>query len=562
MSMRPLYEQYLDCPLTYATYDDFNKHFRIKRPESFNFAFDVADRIAREDPARLALLWTDENCACVRYTFRMLMEESNRAANYFRSLGIQKGDKVLLILRRHLQFWPILMALHKLGAVAVPATHLLTEKDIRYRVDAADIKAAVVTHRSEALMKALRNAASACESLETLIVLEGDREGFQSYAAEMPKQPETFAKPRGEAYAHNSDTMLLYFTSGTTGMPKMVTHDFYYPLGHIVTALYWQQCIDGGLHLTISDTGWAKSVWGKLYGQWLCGSAVFVYEFERFLAKDILRKLDEHNVTTFCAPPTMYRYMLQEDFSDYDLSALKHYAIAGEPLNPDMAAEWLKRTGVELREAYGQTELVVTLATFPFMKVCPGSMGKPSPLFNVDIIDEEGNSCPPGETGEIVVRTEDGSLPVGMFSGYYRDEALTRSVWSGGVYHTGDTAWRDEWGYYWYVGRADDIIKSSGYRIGPFEVESALLEHPAVLETAITAVKDSLRGQVVKATIVLKPGYEPKEDLKTELQNHVKKNTAPYKYPRVIEFVTELPKTISGKIRRVELRELDDKKPQ
>jgi len=289
---------------------------------------------------------------------------------------------------------------------------------------------------------------------------------------------------------------------------------------------------------------------------------VFVYDFERFVAKDILRVMSEHKVTSFCAPPTMYRYMLQEDFSVYDLSALKHYSIAGEPLNPDMAAEWLRRTGIELREAYGQTELVVTLATFPFMKVCPGSMGKPSPLFNVDIVDDEGNSCPPGVTGEIALRAEKGNLPVGMFSGYYRDDALTKSVWDNGVYRTGDTAWRDEWGYYWYVGRADDVIKSSGYRIGPFEVESALLEHPAVLETAITAVPDELRGQVVKATVVLKPGYTPSEALKLELQNHVKKITAPYKYPRIVEFADSLPKTISGKIRRVELREIDRNKHQ
>ena len=480
--MKPLYTEYLDCPINYTTYDDFNKHFSIKRPDSFNFAFDVADRIAQEEPERLAVLWTDENGASERYTFGMLLEESNRAANLFASLGIRKGDKVLLILRRHLQFWPILMALHKLGAVGVPATHLLTEKDIKYRVDAADIKAAVITHRDPHLLTAAVHAKVECKSLETLVVLDGDQEGFHSYSKEMPLQSVAFDKPQGENYAHNHDMMLLYFTSGTTGMPKMVAHDFFYPLGHIVTALYWQQCIDGGLHLTISETGWAKSVWGKLYGQWLCGSAVFVYEFGRFVAKDILKQLTENKITTFCAPPTMYRYMLQENFDEYDLSSVKHYSIAGEPLNPDMAAEWLRRTGIELREAYGQTELVVTLATFPFMKVCPGSMGKPSPLFNVDIVDDDNQSCEPGVTGEIVIRTTDNDIPIGMFLGYYRDEALTKGVWNHGIYRTGDTAWRDEWGYYWYVGRADDVIKSSGYRIGPFEVESALLEHSAVLE--------------------------------------------------------------------------------
>ncbi len=555
--MKPLYVDYLDCPVQYATYDDFNKRFRLKRPQSFNFAYDVADRIAMEEPDRTAVLWTDETDASIRYTFGQLKEDSDRAANLLSGLGIGKGDKVMLILRRHLQFWPIIMALHKIGAIAVPATHLLTEKDIVYRVTAAGIKAAIITDKDESVLRAAEAARGKCEGFTTLLVLRGEREGFVSFENGLKSASALWQKPEGDRYPHNLDTMLLYFTSGTTGMPKMVIHDYFYPLAHIVTALFWQQCIDGGLHFTISETGWAKSVWGKLYGQWLTGSAVFVFDFERFVAKDVLRKMSEHHVTSFCAPPTMYRYILQEDFAKYDLSALKHCAVAGEPLNPDMAAEWLKRTDINLLEAFGQTELVVTLATFPFMKVCWGSMGKPSPLFDVDIIDEEGNSCPAGVTGEIVVRTVDGELPIGMFGGYYQNPELTKTVWDGGIYHTGDTAWRDEWGYYWYVGRADDVIKSSGYRIGPFEVESALLEHPAVLETAITAAPDELRGQVVKATIVLKPGYTASEALKTELQEHVKRITAPYKYPRIIEFVTELPKTISGKIRRVELREKD-----
>ncbi len=550
--MKPLYTEYLNCPTTYATYDDFNKKFRIERPHGFNFAYDVADRIAMEEPERLCVLWTDENGACIRYTFGQLKQESDRAANLFASLGIRKGDKVLLILRRHLQFWPILMALHKLGAVAVPATHLLTEKDVLYRVEAAGIKMAVISHKDESVLLAAQKAQAACPCLETLMVLQDEREGFHSYAREMPLQSDVWQKPDPCPCDH--DLLLLYFTSGTTGMPKMVTHDHYYPLGHIVTSLYWQQCMDGGLHFTISETGWAKSVWGKLYGQWLTGSAVFVYDFERFIPRDILKQMSQYGVTTFCAPPTMYRYLLQENFAGYDLSHLKHCAVAGEPLNPDMAAEWLKRTGIPLLEAFGQTELVVTLATFPFMKACPGSMGKPSPIFDVDLVDAEGTSCPPGVTGAIVIRTE-GEAPIGMFSGYYDDPALTKTVWDDGLYHTGDVAWRDEWGYYWYVGRADDVIKSSGYRIGPFEVESALLEHPAVLETAITAAPDELRGQVVKATIVLKPGWEAGDALKKELQYNVKKTTANYKYPRIIEFVPELPKTISGKIRRVALRQ-------
>ena len=555
--MKPVYLDYLECPTQYATYDDFNKKFKIDYPKDFNFAYDVADRIAKEEPERLAVLWTDENGEAIRYTFGELLEESNRAANLFTKMGVQKGDKVMLVLRRHLQFWPIVMALHKIGAVAVPATHLLTEKDVFYRVNAAGIKLIVLTHRNETILKAAQAALEGCESLEALMILKGEREGFSSYEKEMPECSADWQKPAGEAYPHNDDPLLLYFTSGTTGMPKMVTHNHFYPLAHIVTSLYWQQCIDGGLHFTISETGWAKSVWGKLYGQWLTGSAVFVYEFERFIARDILRQIADHNVTSFCAPPTMYRYMLQENFAGYDLSALKHCAVAGEPLNPDMAAEWLKRTGIPLLEAFGQTELVVTLATFPFMKVCPGSMGKPSPIFDVDLVDENGQSCPAGVTGEIVVRTQEGNPPVGMFLGYYQDPEQTKTVWADGLYHTGDVAWRDEWGYYWYVGRSDDVIKSSGYRIGPFEVESALLEHPSVLETAITAAPDELRGQVVKATVVLKPGFTASDELKKELQEHVKRTTAPYKYPRIIEFVDELPKTISGKIRRVEIREED-----
>jgi acetyl-CoA synthetase len=553
--MKPVYLDYLDCPTQYATYDDFNKKFKIGRPQSFNFAYDVADRIALEEPDRLAVLWTDENGESIRYTFGNLLEESCRAANLLTKLGVGKGDKVMLVLRRHLQFWPIVMALHKIGAVAVPATHLLTEKDVFYRVNAAKIKMIVTTHRNETILKAAEAAKNGCESLETVMILKGEREGFVSYEKLLAEASPDWQKPAGDAYPHNQDMLLLYFTSGTTGMPKMVSHDHYYPLAHIVTALYWQQCIDGGLHLTISETGWAKSVWGKLYGQWLTGSAVFVYEFERFIARDILRQIAENGVTSFCAPPTMYRYILQENFAGYDLSALKHCVVAGEPLNPDMAAEWLKRTNIPLLEAFGQTELVVTLATFPFMKVCPGSMGKPSPIFDVDLVDENGQSCPAGVTGEIVVRATKEDAPVGMFLGYYKDPELTQSVWSDGLYHTGDVAWRDEWGYYWYVGRSDDVIKSSGYRIGPFEVESALLEHPAVLETAITGAPDELRGQVVKATIVLKPGFMASEELKVELQEHVKHTTAPYKYPRIIEFVSELPKTISGKIRRVELRQ-------
>ena len=554
--MQPLYHEYMDVQGDFISYEDFNKNFRLKRPASFNFAYDVVDRMGREDPERPALLWTDPEGDVVRYDFRRMMLDSNRAANYFKSIGVKKGDAVMLILKRHHEFWPIIIALHKIGAITIPATHLLTAKDIRYRVQAADVTTIVCTEHTTCVADAVEEAAPDCPTLKNRVLVRTKRPGWLSYDEGFAAASDVWEKPTGDAYAQNEDIMLLYFTSGTTGMPKMVTHNYYYPLGHILTAVYWLQVEDGGLHLTVSATGWAKSVWGKLYGQWLGGSCVFVYDFDKFNAAELLGMIEKFHITTYCSPPTMYRYMLQEDFSKYDLSSLKHCSVAGEPLNPDMAEEWKKRTGIELREAFGQTELVVTLATFPWMKVCPGSMGKPAPVFDVDLIDEEGNSCPPGVSGEIVIRTHHGA-PIGMFSGYYRNQDMTDDVWDGKIYHTRDIAWRDEWGYYWYVGRADDVIKSSGYRIGPFEVESALLEHPAVLETAITGVPDPLRGQVVKATIVLKPGYEPSDALKKDLQDHVTHLTAPYKYPRVVEFVDSLPKTISGKIRRTELRARD-----
>ena len=554
--MQPLYHEYMDVQGDFISYEDFNKNFRLKRPASFNFAYDVVDRLGREDPERPALLWTDPEGDVVRYDFRRMMLDSNRAANYIKSIGVKKGDAVMLILKRHHEFWPIIIALHKIGAITIPATHLLTAKDIRYRVQAADVTTIVCTEHTTCVADAVEEAAPDCPTLKNRVLVRTKRPGWLSYDEGFAAASDVWEKPTGDAYAQNEDIMLLYFTSGTTGMPKMVTHNYYYPLGHILTAVDWLQVEDGGLRLTVAETGWAKSVWGKLYGQWLGGSCVFVYDFDKFNAAELLGMIEKFHITTYCSPPTMYRYMLQEDFSKYDLSSLKHCSVAGEPLNPDMAEEWKKRTGIELREAFGQTELVVTLATFPWMKVCPGSMGKPAPVFDVDLIDEEGNSCPPGVSGEIVIRTHHGA-PIGMFSGYYRNQDMTDDVWDGKIYHTRDIAWRDEWGYYWYVGRADDVIKSSGYRIGPFEVESALLEHPAVLETAITGVPDPLRGQVVKATIVLKPGYEPSDALKKELQDHVKHLTAPYKYPRVVEFVDSLPKTISGKIRRTELRARD-----
>ena len=550
-----LYQRFLRKP-EFGSYEDFLHNFRINVPENFNFAYDVLDVIAEEEPDKRALQWAHMDGRERAFTFAEISRLSKQAANLFVRLGVQKGDKVMLVLRRHYTFWIAIMALCRIGAVAVPATHLLTKKDIVYRANCAGIKM-VVTSAEGCFAASCEEAMPECPTVEKLLIVDGAREGWLDFEALLAEESDEFPRP-AEPLKHD-DIMLLYFTSGTSGMPKMVGHNFDYPLGHIQTAVFWHQCVDGGLHLTVSETGWMKSVWGKLYGQWLAGSAIMVYDFEKFVPKDMLAVLEKYKVTTFCAPPTIYRFMILEDMSKYDLSSIQHCTTAGEPLNPEVFEKWKELTGHELREIFGQTELCVTVGTFPWMKVCPGSMGKPSPQFDVDVVDEDGRSCPAGQVGEIVVRTQY-ETPVGMFLGYYRDEEGTKAVWHDGMYHTRDLAWRDEWGYYWYVGRADDVIKSSGYRIGPFEVESALMEHDAVLETAITGVPDPVRGQIVKATIVLKKGYEPSEELKKELQNHVKKLTAPYKYPRIIEFVDELPKTISGKIRRVELRERDSQK--
>jgi len=414
----------------------------------------------------------------------------------------------------------------------------------------------IVCVNEDTILRRVEESEAKSPSLMQKVVIEKDREGWLNLTEGIKRRSEVFARP-DEGSVSNEDVMLLYFTSGTTGMPKMVNHNFIYPLGHIVTANYWQNVQDNGLHFTIADTGWAKSAWGKIYGQWLSGSAVMTYDYDTFVPKDILKVISKYKVVTFCAPPTIYRYLIKEDFTLYDLTNLKYCVVAGEPLNPEVFKQFLDRTGIKLMEGYGQTECTVAVATYPWMNPKPGSMGKPTPGYDIGIVDEEGNPCEAGIEGEIIIRT-DKSKPLGMFNGYYRDAELTGRVWSGGVYRTGDMAWYDEDGYFWFIGRSDDVIKSSGYRIGPFEVESALMEHPAVLECAITAVPDTDRGQIVKATIVIAKGFKPGDDLAKELQEHVKNVTAPYKYPRIIEFVTELPKTISGKIRRVQIRE-DDK---
>jgi acetyl-CoA synthetase len=560
---------------TFTSYEDFYANFSITIPENFNFAYDVADEIAREDPRRRAMVWCDEMGAEASFSFGDMKRLSDQAAGVFRSRGIGRGDPVMLILKRRYEYWPVLLALHKIGAVGIPATHLLTTKDLVYRCEAADVAGLVCVDdeavmlridEAEAKLRALPGGCTLrCKAFVRSVHTSPDldiaaRAGnalpsaspWHDFKALMDRASGTVSRPE----TSNDDTMLLYFTSGTTGMPKMVRHNFAYPLGHILTARYWQNVQPGGLHLTVADTGWAKSAWGKIYGQWICGSAVFVYDYDRFVPSAMLEVIARHRVTTFCAPPTIYRFFIKEDLSKYDFSSMVNCCVAGEPLNPEIYEQFRAATGIKLRECYGQTELTVTLCTYPWLEPKPGSMGKPSPGYDIDLLREDGSSCDMGEEGQIVVRTGR-RKPAGMFGGYFRDKQLTDSVWHDDIYYTGDVAWRDEDGYYWFVGRADDVIKSSGYRIGPFEVESALLEHPAVLECAITGAPDPDRGMVVKATVVLAKGWFPSEQLKADLQNHVKKTTAPYKYPRIVEFVEELPKTISGKIRRVQIRGQD-----
>jgi acetyl-CoA synthetase len=539
----------------FSSYSEFKADFKINIPENFNFAYDVVDEIAADDPDKIAMVWCDDKGNEAVFTFEQMKYYSDKTANFFKSQGIRKGDPVMLILKRHYEFWFCTIALNKIGAITIPATHLLSTKDIIYRNNAADIKMIVCVPDPE-VINHIEEAESKSPTLKTKVMIGEDREGWLNFTTGIAKSTDKFIRPIAEEATKNEDIMLLYFTSGTTGMPKMVNHDFVYPLGHILTAKYWQNVQDNGLHFTVADTGWAKSAWGKLYGQWISGSAVMTYDYDKFVPKNLMEVIEKYKVTTFCAPPTIYRFLIKEDLTKFDLSHLKYCVVAGEPLNPEVFKQFHEQTGIKLMEGYGQTECTVAVATYPWMNPKPGSMGMPTPGYDIEIVDEEGNPCEAGNEGEIVIHTLK-SKPVGMFNGYYHDEQLTASVWTNGIYRTGDMAWCDEDGYFWFVGRADDVIKSSGYRIGPFEVESALMEHPAVLECAITAVPDPDRGQIVKATIVPSKNYQPSEELAKELQEHVKKVTAPYKYPRLVEFVTELPKTISGKIRRVQIREED-----
>lgn len=527
--------------------------FEIHCPDHFNFAYDVVDAIAAQEPNRRAMVWCNEAGDERVFSFGDMKKYSDKTANMLVKHGIKKGDKVLLILKRHYEFWFTILALHKIGAIAVPATNLLTTKDIVYRIKSATITAVVCT--SGAPSDRVDEAQQQCDELQTKIIVHGSKEGWIDFVAEVETAPEMFER----ISTNKTDPMLLYFTSGTSGYPKMVVHNFAYPVAHIMTAKYWHNVDPDGLHLTVAETGWAKAVWGKLYGQWFLAAGIFVFDFDKFSPNEILAKIEKYKITTFCAPPTIYRFFIKEGMDGYDLSSLKYATVAGEALNEEIYKQFYDKTGLKLMEAYGQTETTVTVANFLNASIKVGSMGKESPMYDVKLVDANDKPVGVGEVGEIVLHTTD-EMQIGMFTGYYRDQALTDKAWYNNYYHTGDTAYRDEDGFFWYVGRTDDLIKSSGYRIGPFEIESVLMEHPAVLECAITGVPDSVRGQIVKATIVLTTKYSPSDELAKEIQDYVKKSTAPYKYPRIIEFVKELPKTISGKIRRVEIREKDSRK--
>ena len=542
---------------SFSSIEDYNKSLEFVIPENFNFAYDVMDEWAKEKPEALAMLWTSDKGEELRFTFKDIKVQTDRTAAYFQSLGIGKGDPVMLILKRHYQWWLAMLAIHKLGAVAIPATHMLTKHDIVYRNNRASVKA-IVCADDKYVTEQVLLAMDESPTVETLIGV-GDNlpDGFHSWEKEWEGVPQ-FVRPRH--VNTNEDIMLIYFTSGTSGEPKMVAHDYLYAMGHLTTGVFWHNLSEDSIHLTVADTGWGKAVWGKFYGQWFAGATVFVYDHEKFSADSIMRQIEKYHITSFCAPPTIYRFMIREDFSAYDLSSLRYCCTAGEALNPAVYDKFYELTGIRLMEGFGQTETTMTLGTMPWMTPKPGSMGMPNAQYDIDILKPDGTPCEDGEKGEIVVRVGD-KKPIGLFKGYYRDEELTREAWHDGIYHTGDVAWRDEDGYYWFEGRIDDVIKSSGYRIGPFEVESALMTHPAVVECAITGVPDDIRGMVVKATVVLGKEWKERagEELIKELQAHVKRETAPYKYPRIIEFVDELPKTISGKIRRVEIRDKDKK---
>ncbi len=549
--MKDFYKRFVNEEL------DENGHlvkFELNCPDNYNFSYDVIDELAKLEPDKVALHWINEAGEEHKFTFKELSEKSTQVANMFAAHGAKKGDLVLAVLKRHYEFWFLVYGLMKLGVIVIPATDQLMTKDYVYRFESASVKYVVATGEGHTVGE-IEKSLEQYHGIQEKFIAHGEKEGWVSFLPEIEKYPKTMERVETKV----DEPMLLYFSSGTTGYPKMVIHSYYYSAAHIITAKHWHHVSDGTLHLTVSDTGWGKCAWGKLFGQLTCGATVFVYDFDRFNPAKMLQTIQDYKITSFCAPPTMYRFFIKEDLHKYDLSNLKYATIAGEALNPEVFKQFYEATGLKLMEGFGQTETVLSVANLYGMTPKPGSMGKPVPLYNVDIVDENGNSVPVGEVGEMVIRT-DGRYHKALFKEYYRNPEATAAAWHDNIYHTGDTAWKDEDGYFWYVGRTDDLIKASGYRIGPFEIESVLMEHPSVLECAVTGAKDPIRGNVVKATIVLAKGYQASDELVKELQNYVKNATAPYKYPRIVEFVDELPKTISGKIRRVQIRENDNNK--
>ena len=546
--------------IEFSSYEEFHDKFKINVPENFNFGYDVVDAWAELEPEKRALLWVNEEDEEHTFTFTDIKRLSNKTANFFRALGLKKGDVVMMILRRRWEYWVCATALHKLGVILIPATLQLTKKDIVYRGNAAAVSAMVCVD-DPFVISQVEAAAPEIPTLKNRILVGERREGWLDLHEEMEKYPDTFERPTGDQATNRNDVMLVYFTSGTTGMPKLVQHNFAHPLGHIVTARYWQHVEENRLHMSVSDSGWAKFGWGKIYGQWICGATIFCYDMVgKFEPKKLLQKVEKYRVTTFCVPPTMYRFMLQEDLSQFDLSSLHHCATAGEPLNPEVVKQWKEKVGQQIYEGFGQSEGPVLMANFgsEWFEPIEGSTGKPNPLFDIQLLNAEGELCEDGEVGSLTIMDVKNHPPVGLFTGYYKNPEQTEEKLHGIGYDTGYMLWRDSDGYYRFVGRNDDVIKCSGYRIGPFEVESALVAHPAVVECAITGAPDPIRGQVVKATVVLAKGYSPSPELTKELQTHVKKLTAPYKYPRIIEYVDELPKTVGGKIKRAMIRKADE----
>lgn len=542
--------------IEFDSYEDFKQNYRVNVPETFNFGFDIVDEWAKQEPEKKALVWCDDDGNERTFTFTEISRLSNQTANYFQHLGIRKGTVVMLILRRRWEYWVCAVALHKIGAILIPGSLQLSKKDLIYRGNSAGIHTMICVDDAY-VIEQVEAAQSEVPSIQHRVLVAGKRDGWQDFEEEIAKYSDVFPRPTGAAATKANETAIVYFTSGTTGDPKMVQHNHAHPLGHIVTAKYWQQVQENKLHMSVSDSGWAKFGWGKIYGQWICGAVIFAYDMKKFIPTHLLQKMQDYKLTTFCAPPTMYRFMLQEDVKAYDLSSIETFATAGEPLNPEVFNKWKELTGKEIREGFGQTEGSVLIANFPWLTPKPGSTGKPSPLYDIHLITDEGVDAKAGEHGALTMLHLKESYPIGLFTGYYHNPEMTNEILGDGTYCSHDVFELDEDGYFWFVGRNDDVIKCSGYRIGPFEVESALVAHPAVVECAVTAAPDPIRGNVVKATVVLAKGYEPSEALTKELQNHVKHTTAPYKYPRIIEYVEELPKTLGGKIKRAQIRKED-----